>query len=61
MLELKNGDEILAVVGGITTIAGAQKVFADNLDAEAGRREKRRRHALIGRVVLSHEDPQQPT
>ena len=33
MLELKKGDEILAVVGGVTTMAGAQKVFADNLDA----------------------------
>ncbi len=32
MLELKKGDEILAVVGGITTIAEAQKVFTDNLD-----------------------------
>jgi phosphoenolpyruvate carboxykinase (GTP) len=33
MLELKKGAEILAVVGGITTITGAQKVFAENLDA----------------------------
>ncbi len=32
MLELKKGDEILAVVGGITTIAEARNVFADNLD-----------------------------
>ncbi len=32
MLELKKGDEILAVVGGITTIAEARKVFTDNLD-----------------------------
>lgn len=32
MLELKKGDEILAIVGGITTIAEARKVFADNLD-----------------------------
>ncbi|MCP4338262.1 MAG: phosphoenolpyruvate carboxykinase (GTP) [Desulfobulbaceae bacterium] len=32
MLELKKGDEILAVVGGITTIAEAQNVFANNLD-----------------------------
>jgi phosphoenolpyruvate carboxykinase (GTP) len=33
MLELKKGDEILAVVGGITTIAEARKVFTDHLDA----------------------------
>jgi len=32
MLELKKGDEILAVVGGITTIAKARNVFADYLD-----------------------------
>jgi phosphoenolpyruvate carboxykinase (GTP) len=32
MLELKKGDEILAVVGGITTIAEALNVFANNLD-----------------------------
>ncbi|MGB3211614.1 MAG: phosphoenolpyruvate carboxykinase (GTP) [Desulforhopalus sp.] len=32
MLELKKGDEILAVVGGITTIEEAHKVFAGNLD-----------------------------
>jgi phosphoenolpyruvate carboxykinase (GTP) len=32
MLELKKGDEILAVVGGITNIAEAQKIFADNID-----------------------------
>jgi len=32
MLELKKGDEILAVVGGVATFADAQKVFADQLD-----------------------------
>ena len=32
MLELKKGDEILAIVGGITTIAEALNVFANNLD-----------------------------
>ncbi len=32
MLELKKGDEILAIVGGITNIADAKKVFANNLD-----------------------------
>ncbi len=32
MLELKKGDEILAVVGGVTTIAEAQNVFTDSLD-----------------------------
>lgn len=32
MLELKKGDEILAVVGGVTTIAEARNVFANNLD-----------------------------
>jgi phosphoenolpyruvate carboxykinase (GTP) len=32
MLELKKGDEILAVVGGVTTIAEARNVFAENLD-----------------------------
>ena len=34
MLELKKGDEILAVVGGITSIAEARKVFADSLDED---------------------------
>ena len=34
MLELKKGDEILAVVGGITTLAEAQKVFTDTIDAD---------------------------
>jgi phosphoenolpyruvate carboxykinase (GTP) len=33
MLELKKGDEILAVVGGIANIAEAKKVFANQLDA----------------------------
>ncbi len=32
MLELKKGEEILAVVGGITTIVEAKKIFANNLD-----------------------------
>jgi phosphoenolpyruvate carboxykinase (GTP) len=32
MLELKKGDEILAVIGGVTTIAEARNVFAENLD-----------------------------
>lgn len=32
MLELRKGDEILAVVGGINTIAEARNVFANNLD-----------------------------
>jgi phosphoenolpyruvate carboxykinase (GTP) len=32
MLELNKGDEILAVVGGITTIAEAKNVFTENLD-----------------------------
>jgi len=32
MLELKKGDEILAVVGGIKNIAEAKKVFTDKLD-----------------------------
>lgn len=32
MLEMKKGDEILAVVGGITTIAEARNVFVNNLD-----------------------------
>jgi phosphoenolpyruvate carboxykinase (GTP) len=32
MLEMKKGDDILAVVGGIATIAEARNVFADNLD-----------------------------
>jgi len=32
MLELKKGDEILAVVGGITTITEARNVFAEKLD-----------------------------
>jgi phosphoenolpyruvate carboxykinase (GTP) len=32
MLELKKGDEILAVVGGVTTITEARNVFAKNLD-----------------------------
>ncbi len=32
MLELKKGNEILAVAGGISTIAEAQNVFADKLD-----------------------------
>jgi len=32
MLDLKKGDEILAVVGGVSTIADAQKVFTDYLD-----------------------------
>ncbi|TKB23569.1 phosphoenolpyruvate carboxykinase (GTP) [Desulfopila sp. IMCC35006] len=34
MLELKKGDEILAVVGGIANIAGAQKVFSEYLDSD---------------------------
>jgi len=34
MLELKKGDEILAVVGGITSIVEAKKVFTDNLDED---------------------------
>ncbi len=38
MLELKKGDEILAVVGGITNFADAQKVFADTIDAENGKK-----------------------
>lgn len=32
MLELKKGDEILAMVGGVKNIADAEKVFAKNLD-----------------------------
>ncbi len=32
MLELKKGEEILAVVGGVTTIVEAKKIFANNLD-----------------------------
>ncbi len=32
MLELKKGEEILAVVGGIATIAEAEKIFAETLD-----------------------------
>jgi phosphoenolpyruvate carboxykinase (GTP) len=32
MLEMKKGDDILAVVGGIATITEAQNVFAENLD-----------------------------
>ncbi len=32
MLELKKGDEILAIVGGVTNRADANTVFADNLD-----------------------------
>ena len=35
MLELKKGEEILAVVGGITTIVDAKKIFANNLDARS--------------------------
>ncbi len=34
MLELKKGDDILAVVGGIDTIAKAQKLLADTLDED---------------------------
>jgi phosphoenolpyruvate carboxykinase (GTP) len=33
MLELKQGDDILAVVGGVTNIAEAKKVFTDKLDS----------------------------
>ncbi len=33
MLELKKGEDILTVVGGITTINDARKVIEDNLDA----------------------------
>lgn len=33
MLELKKGDDILGVVGGITDLAEAEKVFTANLDA----------------------------
>ncbi len=33
MLELKKGDEILAVVGGIANISEAKKVFSNQLDA----------------------------
>ena len=32
MLELKKGEDILAVVGGVADVAGARKVFAENLD-----------------------------
>ncbi len=32
MLELKKGEDILAVVGGVTDLGQARKVFADNLD-----------------------------
>ncbi|GAB6190931.1 phosphoenolpyruvate carboxykinase (GTP) [Desulfocastanea catecholica] len=32
MLEMKKGDDILAVVGGIATITEARNVFAENLD-----------------------------
>jgi len=32
MLELKKGEDILAVVGGVTDLAQARKVFADKLD-----------------------------
>ncbi|EKD33991.1 MAG: hypothetical protein ACD_75C02516G0011 [uncultured bacterium] len=32
MLELKKGEDILAVVGGVTNIAEARKVFTDKLD-----------------------------
>lgn len=34
MLELKKGDDILLVVGGVNTIEEARKVFDDNLNAE---------------------------
>lgn len=33
MLELKKGEDILAVVGGVTNIAEARKVFTDKLDS----------------------------
>ncbi len=38
MLELKKGNEILAVVGGITKLVDAKKVFADNLDSINGKK-----------------------
>ena len=34
MLELKKGDDILAVVGGVSSIDEAKKVFEANLDSD---------------------------
>ena len=44
MLEFKKGVDILSAVGGIDTIEGARKLFAEKLDAESQERLSRIQH-----------------